>query len=134
MEIEMIQFPQHGDNRGQLVAIESDIDIPFSIRRVYYMYDTKPGVRRGYHAHKNLQQVLICLSGSCKIHLDDGNSTKEVILDKPNIGLYLKNNVWREMYNFTEGSVLMVLASDLYNEDDYIRNYDDFINFLRSNR
>ncbi len=134
MKIELIRFSQHGDNRGQLVAIESDTDIPFSIKRVYYMYDTKPGVRRGYHAHKNLQQVLICLSGSCKIHLDDGNSTEEVILDTPNIGLYLKNNVWREMYDFTEGSVLMVLASDFYNEDDYIRNYDEFIDFLRFNR
>lgn len=131
MKYQMIQFQQHGDERGQLVALENDKEIPFEIKRVYYMYDTIKGVRRGFHAHKKLQQILICTSGSCKIHLDDGTSTAEVTLDKPYEGLLISNNIWREMYDFSEGAVLMVLASEMYDESDYIRNYDDFLKFVK---
>ena len=131
MEIKKYTFPPHGDERGQLVAIEEGKDLPFPIRRVYYIYDTLPQVRRGYHAHRNLEQILICVSGSCKIHLDNGRETAEVLLDKPNEGLYLANDIWREMYDFTEGAVLMVLASMPYDEKDYIRNYDKFLQMLR---
>ena len=95
------------------------------------MYDTVAGVRRGYHAHKALQQILIAIHGSCEIHLDDGNDTAEVVLDKPYEGLYLSNNVWREMYDFSDDAVLMVLASEYYDENDYIRNYHDFLEFVR---
>lgn len=131
MEIKMYTFPPHGDDRGQLVAIEARKDLPFQINRVYYIYDTLPGVRRGFHAHRNLQQVLICVHGSCKIHLDNGTDTAEVLLDKPHEGLYISNDMWREMYDFSEGAVLLVLASEHYNESDYIRNYDDFIKLVR---
>ena len=131
MEIKKYTFPPHGDARGQLVAIEEGKDLPFPIRRVYYIYDTLPDVRRGYHAHRNLEQILICVNGSCKIHLDNGRETAEVLLDKPNEGLYLANDIWREMYDFTEGAVLMVLASMPYDEKDYIRNYDKFLQMLR---
>ena len=131
MEINLYQFPPHGDDRGQLIAIEEMKDLPFDIKRVYYIYDTLPGVRRGFHAHKCLQQILICVSGSCKIHLDDGTDTAEVTLDKPYEGLYISNNMWREMYDFTPGAVLLVLASENYDEADYIRNYDDFIKMVR---
>lgn len=131
MEIKMFDFQKHGDKRGMLVALEEMKDIPFQIKRVYYMYDTVFGVRRGYHAHKELQQILIAIHGSCKIHLDDGNDTAEVVLDKPYEGLYLNNNVWREMYDFSEDAVLMVLASEYYDENDYIRNYQDFLKFVR---
>ena len=131
MEVKTYSFPPHGDDRGQLVAIEAMKDLPFEVKRVYYIYDTLPGVRRGFHAHKNLQQILLCVNGSCKIHLDDGNDTAEVSLDKPNEGLYISNNMWREMYDFIPGTVLLVLASEYYDEADYIRNYDDFIKMVR---
>ena len=127
MEVKKYYFPPHGDERGQLVAIEGGQDLPFEITRVYYIYDTLPGVRRGYHAHLNLQQVLVCVHGSCKIHLDDGYDTAEVVLDNPNEGLYISNNMWREMYDFSDGAVLLVLASCHYDEADYIRDYDAFL-------
>ena len=131
MDIKRYIFPPHGDDRGQLVAIEAMKDLPFEIKRVYYIYDTLPGVRRGFHAHLNLQQILLCVNGSCKIHLDNGTDTAEVTLDKPNEGLYISNDMWREMYDFTPGTVLLVLASEYYDEADYIRNYDDFIKMVR---
>lgn len=131
MEVTKYTFPSHGDDRGQLVAIEAMKDLPFDIKRVYYIYDTLPGVRRGFHAHLNLQQILLCVNGSCKIHLDDGIDTAEVTLDKPNEGLYIANNMWREMYDFTPGTVLLVLASEYYDEADYIRNYDDFLKTVK---
>ena len=133
MEVTRYTFPPHGDDRGQLVAIEENKDLPFDVKRVYYIYDTLPGVRRGFHAHRNLQQILLCVSGSCKIHLDNGKETAEVLLDKPNEGLYIANDMWREMYDFTPGAVLLVLASEHYDEADYIRNYDDFIKLVREN-
>lgn len=131
MEIKTYSFPPHGDDRGQLIAIEEQKDLPFAIKRVYYIYDTLPGVRRGFHAHRCLEQILICVSGSCKIHLDDGRQTAEVTLDKPTEGLYISNNMWREMYDFSEGAVLLVLASEYYDEADYIRNYEDFLKMVK---
>lgn len=131
MDIKMYHFPPHGDDRGQLIAIEENKDLPFDIKRVYYIYDTLPGVRRGFHAHRNLQQILVCVNGSCKIHLDNGHDTAEVTLDKPYEGLYIANDMWREMYDFTPGTVLLVLASEYYDEADYIRNYDDFIKLVK---
>lgn len=133
MQIKKCSFQQHGDVRGMLVAIEEQKDIPFPIRRVYYLYNTGEGVVRGHHAHKNLQQILICIHGTCKIRLDDGKSKEEVLLDKPYEGLYVSNAVWREMFDFSPDAVLLVLASELYNESDYIRNYDDFLDFVRKN-
>lgn len=130
MEVKMMDFQIHGDSRGQLIAIEEMKDIPFSIKRIYYMYDTGKGVRRGFHAHKSLEQILICVHGQCKILLDDGCEKNIILLDRPDKGLYLSNNIWREMYDFSSDAVLMVLASDFYNEDDYIRNYDEFLRFI----
>lgn len=131
MQIVKYVFQQHGDERGMLVALEENNDIPFEIRRIYYMYDTKEGVHRGLHAHKKLEQILICIHGSCKIKLDNGKEQKIVLLDKPYEGLYVANDVWREMYDFSPNAVLMVLASDYYKEEDYIRNYDEFLNVTR---
>ncbi len=130
MNIRKYQFPIHGDERGKLIAIEEQNDIPFIIKRVYYVYDTVSDARRGYHAHKNLQQILICVKGSCKILLDNGHEKTVVLLDKADEGLYLANNIWREMFDFSEDAVLMVLASEKYNEKDYIRDYDEFIRFI----
>lgn len=127
MEVSRIKFQIHGDDRGQLVALEELKDIPFEIKRVYYMYDTKRNVRRGFHSHKNLEQILICVSGKCKILLDDGREREVITLDKPSEGIYIGANIWREMFDFSEDAVLMVLASEHYNESDYIRSYDDFL-------
>lgn len=130
MQVKLFDFLPHGDSRGQLVAIEANKDIPFEVKRVYYMYDTGDGVRRGYHAHKKLQQVLICIHGSCKILLDNGIEKEIVPLDDPSVGLFIGNNMWREMFDFSSDAVLMVLASEYYDESDYIRNYDDFLKFV----
>lgn len=134
MKIKKYSFAPHGDDRGQLIALEEFNEIPFKIKRVYYIYDTKEGVRRGFHAHKVLEQILVCVTGSCKIHLDNGQETAEIELNNPTEGLYLSNAVWREMYDFSPDAVLLVLASEIYDEKDYIRNYDDFIKYVRENK
>ena len=95
------------------------------------MYDTKEGVRRGYHAHKSLEQILICIHGSCKILLDNGKEKKIVSLERPYEGLYVANNMWREMFDFSPDAVLMVLASEVYNEEDYIRDYNEFLKLVK---
>ena len=130
MQVIKYMFQPHGDERGQLVALEEHKDIPFKIKRVYFMYDTLPGVRRGFHAHKKLEQILICIHGTCKILLDNGKEKKVVPLEKPYEGLYVSNNMWREMFDFSEDAVLLVLASELYDESDYIRDYDEFLKFI----
>ena len=132
MEIKLYEFQPHGDDRGQLVAIEEYKHIPFQVKRVYYMYDTGEGVVRGHHAHKSLQQILICIHGSCKIRLDNGRETKVVPLEKPYEGLYVSNIMWREMFDFSPDAVLMVLASELYDEADYIRDYDEFLDYVKN--
>jgi dTDP-4-dehydrorhamnose 3,5-epimerase-like enzyme len=132
LNYELIQLEIKGDERGSLISLESCKNIPFEIKRVYYIFDTKDGVRRGFHAHKKLKQVLVCVSGSCDILLDDGNNRKIVNLNKNNIGLLIEGMIWREMFNFSRDCVLMVLADDYYYENDYIRNYADFIKFLKS--
>ena len=133
MQVIKYTFQQHGDERGQLISLEEFTDIPFEIKRVYYMYDTGENVRRGFHAHKSLEQIMICIHGSCKIMLDNGGEKKIVFLEKPYEGLYVANNIWREMYDFSSDAVLMVLASDVYREEDYIRDYEEFIDFAAIN-
>jgi len=123
---DIIDFRIIGDDRGSLTALEENHNTPFDIKRVYYIYDTKPGVRRGFHAHKDLKQLAIAVSGSCTFHLDDGHDTAEVRLDSPNRGLLIEGLIWREMYDFSPDCVLMVVASDYYKESDYIRDYAQF--------
>ena len=130
MQVVKYVFQPHGDERGQLVALEEYKDIPFHIKRVYYMYDTGKNVERGFHAHKKLQQILICIHGSCKIRLDNGKECETVFLDRPDEGLYIPHAIWREMFDFSSDAVLMVLASDYYDEDDYIRDYDEFKQYV----
>lgn len=132
MQIKKYSFQTHGDARGDLVAIEEFKDIPFSVKRIYYMYGVGENVTRGYHAHKELEQLLICIHGSCRVRLDDGEEEQIVLLDKPNEGLYVANNMWREMFDFSSDAVLLVLASQLYDEADYIRNYDEFKEFVNT--
>lgn len=126
MHVVKYVFQQHGDERGMLVALEEFKDIPFEIKRVYYLYDTKKEVRRGFHAHRSLEQILICIHGSCRVLLDNGAEKKTVSLEKPYEGLYIANDIWREMYDFSSDAVLLVLASDFYREEDYIRDYEIF--------
>ncbi len=133
MQVVKYVFQPHGDDRGQLVALEEMKDIPLRIKRVNYMSDTGAGVTRGYHAHKSLEQILICIHGSCKIRLDNGKEKKVIPLEKPYEGLYVSNAMWREMFDFSPDAVLMVLASELYDEADYIRNYDEFLAYIRDN-
>lgn len=132
MEIKKYIFEPHGDERGQLVSVEEK-DIPFDVKRVYYMYDTASDAVRGKHAHKNLNQILICVHGSCKILLDNGKEKEIVSLTKPYEGLYISNHVWREMYDFSSDAVLMVLASEAYDECDYIRDYKSFLKYTDGN-
>lgn len=134
MQVVKYMFQPHGDDRGQLIALEEFNDIPFRIKRVYYMYDTREGVVRGYHAHKSLEQIMMCVSGSCKVLLDNGKEKKVVPLEKPYEGLYVANNMWREMFDFSPDAVLMVLASEVYEEADYIRDYDEFLKFVNENK
>ncbi|WHP04863.1 MULTISPECIES: sugar 3,4-ketoisomerase [Acinetobacter] len=129
----LISFDVRGDERGSLVAIENLKNIPFEIKRIYYIFDTKKKVRRGFHAHKILKQVLICVSGSCQILLDDGKSKQTIFLNTPQEGLYIEGLVWREMFNFSIDCVLLVLADDVYNETDYIRDYENFKENVREN-
>lgn len=123
----ILYFNIMGDDRGGLISLESQENIPFDIKRVYYIFDTKQGVARGFHAHRNLSQVLICTKGNCRIFLDNGKIKENIILDSPNQGLLIENLIWREMHDFSEDCVLTVLASDYYDEGDYIRDYDEFL-------
>lgn len=130
MKITKLNFQQHGDDRGQLVALEENKEIPFNVKRIYYIFDTKEGVRRGFHAHRALEQILVCVSGSCKVKLDNGKESEIVKLSKPNEGIYVTNDMWREMYDFSSDAVLLVLASELYDESDYIRDYQQFLEYV----
>lgn len=129
--INIIDFPVLGDERGALVALEANRHIPFDIKRVYYIYDTAQGVARGFHAHKALKQVAICLKGSCRFVMDNGKDKQDVILATPDKGLLIDVMQWHEMYDFSADCVLMVLANDIYDEGDYIRDYEAFCNEVR---
>ena len=127
-KVQALLFSQHGDERGQLIALETlSEQVPFEVQRVYYIFDTTPGTVRGNHAHKNLKQVLICVSGACTIacEMPDGTKT-EHRLDWPDRALLIEGLVWRQMKDFSKDAVLIVLASEHYDEADYIRDYNQF--------
>jgi len=132
MNYKIFDFQVYGDERGNLLPIEGNIDIPFEIKRVYCIYDTKPEVIRGEHAHSTLEQVIVCLHGSCTFILDDGENKEEVHLYRPDKALYIGKNMWRSMHDFAYGSVLMVLANEHFNNEEYIRNYNDFLESLNN--
>ena len=128
MEIQFYTFDLKGDERGSLIALEENKNIPFEIKRIYYIFDTKKGVVRGKHAHKDLQQIVIAVNGSCKFLLDDGKERiRDIMLNSPQKGLYIGNMIWREMYDFSEDCVLLVIANKYYDEKDYIRDYEEFL-------
>ncbi|MTJ00725.1 MAG: WxcM-like domain-containing protein [Marinobacter adhaerens] len=130
--VRWVELPSLGDERGELVAIEAGKSVPFPIKRVYYMFGCGVSVSRGYHAHRALQQVAICVAGSCIIRLDDGREKADVILDSPHRGLLIGGMVWREMHEFSPDCVLLVLADQHYDELDYIRSYDEFLEVLNA--
>ncbi len=130
---ELLKFKEYGDDRGNLVVAEgSGMDIPFQIQRVFYMYGSDPKIVRGQHANRDTEFVLINVSGSSKVLVDDGQTKEVVTLDKPRMGLYLGKMIWKEMYDFSADSVLLVLASRHYEEQEYIRDYDTFLNELQT--
>ena len=129
-DVEIISIPKIIDEegRGKLSVIEKSI-IPFEIKRVYYLYDVPSDAFRGGHAHKNLIQFMIALSGSFEVKIDDGSNNKKVMLNKPNQGLLIPSGIWREMDNFSAGAVCLVLASEFFDESDYFRDYNSFLDY-----
>lgn len=124
---ELLDFKIMGDERGSLIALEENHNVPFDVKRVYYIFGTKTDVHRGKHAHRNLRQLAICVCGSCKFLLDNGKEQVHIELNTPTQGLLIEGIMWREMYDFSDDCVLMVLADNYYSENDYIRNYEGFL-------
>lgn len=125
--VKLIDFKSLGDERGGLVALENNKEIPFEVKRVYYIFNTEGNVSRGFHAHKELRQLAVCVSGSCTLLLDDGQTKASVLLHSPTQGVVINEMVWREMHDFSTDCVLLVIASECYDESDYIRNYEEFL-------
>lgn len=125
----MIQLPRIHANNGSISAVNNEIEIPFKTKRVYYLYDIPGGSERGGHGHKDLQQLIISICGSFEIILDDGVVKRSIVLNQPNEGIYLPSGLWRELVNFSSGAICLVLASDSYSEDDYFRDYEEFLKY-----
>ncbi|MSP84530.1 MAG: WxcM-like domain-containing protein [Flavobacteriaceae bacterium] len=125
-DLELINIPTIEDLRGNLAFIQNDI-LPFEFKRIYYLFDVPSSAFRGGHSHINQHEILIALSGSFEVTLNDGKNKKSYLLNKPNIGLHIPNGIWRELENFSSGAVCLVLASDVFDEADYIRKYDEFL-------
>lgn len=134
VEYGLLNFKVRGDHTGNLVALEKGTEFPFDIKRVYYIWGTDKNAVRGKHAHKKLEQVIVCTSGSCDFILDDGNERATVHLDTPTQGLHIKSNIWREFTNFSSDCVVMVLASEHYDESDYIRDYKTFLQTINQGK
>lgn len=129
----LINFNILGDRRGQLVALEANKEVPFDIKRVFYIYGTQQDVPRGNHSHYKTKQFLVSVAGSCKVTLDDGKTKETFDLDKPNIGLFQDALIWGTMHDFSSDCVLLVMADDYYDESDYIRSYDKFLEVVNGN-
>ena len=127
MNYQLLNLKVMGDSRGKLISLEGGKNVPFEIKRVYWIFDTLPDASRGCHAHKDLEQIVVAMDGSCEFLLDDGKERQKVWLNRPDVGLYIGKNIWREMRHFSYGCKLMVLASAHYDEGEYIRNYQDFL-------
>lgn len=130
--IKIIELDQRGDERGYLTVIDEINTIPFEVKRVYFLTSLSKDIPRGYHAHKTLEQFALCVAGSCKVLLDDGENKEWVTLDTPNKGLRIEPLIWHEMHEFSEDCVFLVLANDFYDESDYIRNYSEFLERLKN--
>lgn len=132
--VQMLEFSQRGDDRGHLVIIEGEVDVPFEIKRAFYIYGSSPDVVRGQHANRKSEFVLINVAGKSKVRVKDGKGNETIYnLNRPHTGIYLPSMVWKEMYGFSEDSVLLVLASTHYDPDEYIRDYNAFVGELSKN-
>lgn len=130
----IINFGDFGDERGKLVVVEGSQDIPFDIARVFYIYGSDATVVRGQHANRNSEFVLVNVAGTSKVKVDNGMESVIIELDKPMMGLYLDKMIWKEMYDFSPDSVLLVIASTHYDEKEYIRDYDEYLKIINSNK
>lgn len=131
--VKMLEFPQHGDERGHLVIVEGTKDIPFEIKRVFYIYGSDATVVRGQHANIKTEFVLINVSGQSKIRVKDGKGNEQIfLLDKPHTGIYLPKLIWKDMYDFSADSVLLCLASEHYDSEEYIRDYSAFVEYINT--
>jgi oxalate decarboxylase/phosphoglucose isomerase-like protein (cupin superfamily) len=130
MNYNIIDIPKINNTKGNIGVIENDT-IPFDVKRVYYLFDVPSGAKRGGHAHKKLKQVILAISGSFDVVLKDGKSKEIITLNRPDKGLLIENNIWRELENFSSGSVCLVLASEEFSEDDYIRSYKEYLSFVK---
>lgn len=129
-ECNLLHLKQIGDRNGHITSINNNIELPFAIKRVFYLYDIPGGESRGAHAHKECHQFLVAASGSFEVLLDDGNTKRQVLLNRPDLGLHIPPGIWASEINFSSGSICLVLASMVYNENDYIRSYDDYLKFI----
>ena len=134
MEVKYIDFQSHGDARGNLGVAEYGKELPFPIQRVYFIYGVEGNQRRGFHAHKELHQVLFAIHGSCKVLLDDGTDKETVLLDSPVKGILIDTPTWREIFDFSKDAVLVCFASDVYRVSDYIRDYDAFLQYVKDKK
>lgn len=130
MNYKIIDIPKINNAKGNIGVVENDT-IPFDVKRVYYLFDVPSGAKRGGHAHKKLKQVILAISGSFDVVLKDGKSKEIITLNRPDKGLLIENNIWRELENFSSGSVCLVLASEEFSENDYIRSYKDYLSFVK---
>ena len=126
----LYDFPELGDHRGSLIVLDKHSGVPFTVKRVYYLFGAAEGVSRGFHAHKKLHQIAVCISGQCRMVIDNGLSRESIQLNSPFLAIDLPPMLWHEMHDFSTDCILLVLASDYYDEDDYIRAYKDFKKIL----
>lgn len=131
MQDKIINFKVMGDERGSLIALEENHNVPFDVKRVFYIYGTQEGIPRGQHSHYKTKQLLVAINGGCKVTLDNGIDKETYTLNKPNVGLFQDALIWGEMHDFSQDCVLMVLADTYYDEDDYIRDYDKFLEEIK---
>lgn len=130
-ECNILHLKQIGDRDGHITSINNNIEVPFAIRRIFYLYDIPGGESRGAHAHKECHQFLVATSGCFEVLVDDGTTKRQVLLNRPDLGLHIPPGIWASEINFSSGAICLVLASHIYKEDDYIRDFDDYLNYVR---